>query len=159
MLTTFQFIPDESDLTQLEAIVGMTNKHEWLGTSGLKQLLMLVGFIHLLWQWQIMQGKEVQLPQHVTVVSLLNKGVLLAWHFWRLYSSSSVSLITSSKHMSTEGGTITGKHWKNTINAMHIMMHDHDMSICCDWANATSNHIKWSWFEPRVQIQTPNVLI
>ena len=34
----------------------MTNKHEWVGTSGLKQLLlMLVGFIYLLWQWQVMQ--------------------------------------------------------------------------------------------------------
>ena len=34
----------------------MTNKHEWVGTIGLKQLLlMLVGFIYLLWQWQVMQ--------------------------------------------------------------------------------------------------------
>ena len=44
------------------------NKHEWVGTSRLKQiLLMLVGFIYLLWQWQVMQRKGVQLPQHVTV--------------------------------------------------------------------------------------------
>ena len=28
-----------------------------------------------------------------------------------------------------------------------------------DWANATSNHIKWSWFEPKVQIQIPYVSI
>ena len=34
----------------------MTNKQEWVGTTGLKQLLlMLVGFIYLLWQWQVMQ--------------------------------------------------------------------------------------------------------
>ena len=50
------------------------NKHEWVGTSGLKQLLlMLVGFIYLLWQWQVMQWKGVQLPQHVTVEMLLSK--------------------------------------------------------------------------------------
>ena len=56
MFTHLRFILDESNLTQFYAIVGMTNKHEWLGTSGLKQLLlMLVGFIYLLWQWQVMQ--------------------------------------------------------------------------------------------------------
>ena len=27
------------------------------------------------------------------------------------------------------------------------------------WANATSNKVKWSWFEPKVQIQTPYVII
>ena len=45
-------------------------------------------------------------------------------------SSSSVSSITSSKPRLSRGD----KHRqtrKNTINAMHNMMHDHDMSICC----------------------------
>ena len=42
---------------------------------------------------------------------------------------------------------------------MHNMMHDHDMSYVVDWANATSNTIKWSWFEYKIQIQTPYVII
>ena len=52
----------------------MTNKHEWVGTTGLKQLLlMLVGFIYLLWQWQVMRrDKGVQLPQQVTDESMLS---------------------------------------------------------------------------------------
>ena len=28
-------------------------------------------------------------------------------------------------------GAITGNREGNTINAMHNMMHDHDMAICC----------------------------
>ena len=28
-------------------------------------------------------------------------------------------------------GTTSCKHKKNTINAMHNLMHHHDMSICC----------------------------
>ena len=28
-------------------------------------------------------------------------------------------------------GTSTDKQRRNTINAMHNMMHDHDMAICC----------------------------
>ena len=113
----------------------MTNKHEWVGTSGLKQLLlMLVGFIYLLWQWQVMQRKGVQLPQHVQLNRCfpnaveragarewdcirMNKGVLLAWHFWRWYSSSSVSLITSSKPRLLRGDNHRQTR-KNTINAM-----------------------------------------
>ena len=52
----------------------MTNKHEWVGTSGLKQLLlMLVDFIYLLWQWHVMQRKGVQLSQQVRVETLLSQ--------------------------------------------------------------------------------------
>ena len=76
----------------------MTNKHEWVGTSGLKQLLlMLVGFIYLLWQWQVMhrdRGSTTAACNSWFVVVLMqqkragarewdcirmNKGFLLAW--------------------------------------------------------------------------------
>ena len=39
------------------------------------------------------------------------------------------------------------------------MMHAHDMEYVVDWTNAASNHIKWSWFEYIIQIQTPYVII
>ena len=131
----------------------MTNKHEWVGTSGLKQLLlMLVGFIYLLWQWQVMQrirGSTTAACNSWIVVVLMqykrvgarewdcigmNKGVMLAWHFWRYYSSSSVSSITSSEHRLLRGDGYRQTE-KDTINAMR-------------------QYDAWSWHVKNVMIYT-----
>ena len=49
--------------------------------------------------------------------------------------SSSVSTITTSEQRLPKGDN-TGKQRRNTINAMHNMMHDHDMEKWVCWANA-----------------------
>ena len=55
--------------------------------------------------------------------------------------SSSVSTITSSVSRLSRGDN-TGNTEGNTINAMHNMMHDHDMAkMNVFWANATSNRL------------------
>ena len=140
----------------------MTNKHEWVGTSGLKQLLvMLVGFIYLLWQWQVMQRKRGSTTptckSWIVVVLMqekraevrewdcirMNKGFLLAWHFWRWYSSSSVSSNSSSEHTSTEGEQPPA----NTERTQSMQCTIWCMIMTCQyaviWANAAKNRRVW----------------
>ena len=81
----------------------------------------------------------------------MNKGFLLAWHFWRWYSSSSVSLITSSKHTSTEGeqspaNTERIQSMQCTIWCM-IMTCQYDVF----WANATKTRVVWDYLNQRLK--------
>ena len=148
MLTHLRFILDESDLTQLYAIVGMTNKHEWVGTSGLKQLLlMLVGFIYLLWQWQVMQRKRVQLPQQVieetccpnAVKESRSERVGSYRNEQRGFACLTLLKISLGLHQCQqsqrrynvyrEGPTTGNREWTQSMWCKN-MMHDHDMAIC-----------------------------
>ena len=71
--------------------------------------------------------------------------------------SSSVSTITSSVHVYREG-TITGNTEGNTINAMHNMMHDHDMAkMNVFWANASKTRLNEVGLNPRFKFKTPYV--
>ena len=54
--------------------------------------------------------------------------------------SSSVSTITTSEQRLPRGNN-TGKHKRNTINAMHNMMHAMTWKYAVVWANATSSKL------------------
>ena len=172
MFTHLWFIPDESDPTQLYAIAGMTNKHEWVGTSGLKQLLlMLVGLIYLLWQWQVMQRKGVQLPQHVTVESLLSycskreqereSGIVSEWtRGFCLPGTSEDSIILHRCHRSHRRnhvyweGTNTGNREETQSMWCNNMMHEWDMAKWVCWANASITIWVWTILNQRFKVQT-----
>ena len=91
----------------------------------------------------------------------MNKEVLLAWHFWRWYRSSSVSSNSSSEPRLSRGDKYRQTR-KSTINAMHNMMHDHVMVKWVCWANATTT--RWVWailnqrFNPKLVLRTYIVL-
>ena len=149
----------------------MTNKHEWVGTSGPKQLLlMLVGFIYLLWKWQVMQRKGVQLPQHVIVDSLLSKcnkkeqeresGIVSKCSKGVCFPGTSEDSKTlhwrhrtpRRNYVHWEGTTSANKREHNQCNATiwcMIMTWQHAMI----WANAISNRLNKVGFNQRFKFK------
>ena len=139
----------------------MTNKHEWVGTTGLKQLLlMLVGFIYLLWQWQVMQrirGSTTAVYSSTWIVLVLmhkreqeresrivsewTRGFCLPGTSEDNIESSSVSTITSSVSRLSRGDKYRQHRRKhNQCNAQYDVWSWHGkMNVF--WANATSNKL------------------
>ena len=136
----------------------MADKNEWVGTSRLKQLLlMLLDFIYLLWQWQVMQRKRVQLPQHATVETLLSlcskreqereSGIVSEWtRGFCLPGTSEDSIVlhrchrTHRRNTSTERGQIPAmerRHDQCNATIWCMIMHWQYDVIC---PNAASNN-------------------
>ena len=149
----------------------MTNKHEWVGTSGLKQLLlMLVGFVYLLWQWQVMQRKGVQLPQHVTVETLLSycskreqereSGIVSEWtRGFCLPGTSEDRIVLHRCHRSHRRnhvyreGTNTGKQGIAQSMQCTIWCMIMTCQYAVIWANATSSKLNRVGFNPRFKFK------
>ena len=116
----------------------MTNKHEWVGTSGLKQLLlMLVGFIYLLWQWQVMQRIKGSATAASKREQERESGILSEWtRGFCLPGTSEDNIALHQCHRSHRRnhvyreGTTTGKQEETQSMQCNNMMHDNDMAIC-----------------------------
>ena len=137
----------------------MTNKHEWVGTTGLKQLLlMLVGFIYLLWQWQVMQRKRgsttaacnswIDCPN--AVEESRSERVGLYRNEQGGFACLALLKITLSLHQCQRShhryhvyreGTNTGNTEGNTINAIQYDAWSWHGKMNVFWANATSNRL------------------
>ena len=70
--------------------------------------------------------------------------------------TSLVSSFSSSVHVYREG-TNTGKHRKDTINAMHNMMHAMTWQYECVLANAPKTRLNEVGLNPRFKFKTPYV--